>query len=122
MLSSEKYQSLGRGRRIHDQLGFASKDLEPIRGKLNLHLSAIYTFTPSLSRGTLARIEWTVRNLVDKACAGQRPPSLLNAPSLYLCFSHVSRRSLRDYTMIQNVILYLCISGSNVARLMQDLV
>lgn len=72
------YQGLGRrDRRIWNQLKFATEHLDPVRGKLTLHLTAINVFTDSLSRGTLAQIETVLLELAREVRDGRRPPSIV---------------------------------------------
>ena len=70
-----KYNGLTRRERRIWKLRLATKDLKGIREKLNYHLTAINAFTSGLSRGTLARVEDVLLELVQEVRAGQRPPS-----------------------------------------------
>ena len=73
----QKYQGLGRrDRRIWNQLKFATEHLDPVRGKLTVHLAAINVFTDSLSRGSLAQIETVLLELAREVREGRRPPSI----------------------------------------------
>ena len=77
----KKYQGLARReRRIWNQLRLATEDLNSIRDKLVFHISAINTFTASLSRDTLVQIERVLLELVEEVREGRRPPSI---PSLH---------------------------------------
>lgn len=72
----KKYQGLARReRRIWNQLRLATEDLNKIRNKLTFHVTAINTFTSSLSYGTLTRIETVLLELVSEVREGRRPPS-----------------------------------------------
>lgn len=74
-----KYKGLSRReRRIWDQLRLAAEDLSGIRAKLTYHLTAINAFTASLERGTLARIETVLLELVEEVRDGRRPPTLVS--------------------------------------------
>ena len=74
----QKYQGLGRrDRKIWNQLKFATEHLDPVRGKLTVHLTAINVFTDSLSRGNLAQIETVLLELVREVREGRRPPSIV---------------------------------------------
>ncbi|KAI4232098.1 MAG: hypothetical protein LQ349_005211 [Xanthoria aureola] len=78
-----KYRGLSRReRRIWDQLGLASEDLSGIRDKLTYHLAAINAFTDSLERGTLARMETVMLELVEEVRQGRRPPTLVSIDHL----------------------------------------
>ena len=73
-----KYRSLSRReRRIWDQLRFATEKLEPVRGKLTVHLSAVNIFMSSVSRGTLVQMERTLLELVNEVRAGRRASSIV---------------------------------------------
>lgn len=73
----KKYQGLTRReKRIWNQLRLATEDLNSIRGKLTFHINAIYAFTASLSRDTLAQIERVLLELVGEVREGRRPPSI----------------------------------------------
>ncbi len=75
----EKFQRLGRReKRIWNQLKLSSEDLDKVRGKLTFHVNAINAFTASLSRGTLARIETVLIELVSEVREGRRPPSVIS--------------------------------------------
>lgn len=74
-----KFQRLGRReKRIWNQLKLSNEDLDKVRGKLTFHVNAINAFTASLSRGTLARIEAVLIELVDEVREGRRPPSIVS--------------------------------------------
>ncbi len=78
-----KYRGLSRReRRIWDQLRLASEDLSGIRDKLTYHLVAITAFTDSLERGTLARMETVMLELVEEVRQGRRPPTLVSIDHL----------------------------------------
>ncbi len=73
----EKFKHLGRReKRIWNQLKLSNEDLDKVRGKLTFHVNAINTFMSSLSRGTLARIEMVLIELVNEVREGRRPPSI----------------------------------------------
>ena len=72
-----KYQGLTkRERRIWNQLRLAAEDLDTVRSKLTFHVTAINTFTSSLSRGTLVQIETALIELISEVRQGRRQPSL----------------------------------------------
>ncbi|KAL8783532.1 MAG: hypothetical protein Q9213_004578 [Squamulea squamosa] len=78
-----KYQGLSRReRRIWDQLRLATEDLSGIRDKLTYHLTAINAFTDSLERGTLARMETVLEELVEEVRQGRRPPTIVSIDHL----------------------------------------
>ncbi|KAI4146578.1 MAG: hypothetical protein L6R39_003411 [Caloplaca ligustica] len=78
-----KYSALSRReRRIWDQLKMATKDLSGIREKLIYHLTAINAFTDSLERGTLARMETVLLELVEEVRQGRRPPTIVSIDNL----------------------------------------
>ncbi|KAI4265426.1 MAG: hypothetical protein L6R38_009433 [Xanthoria sp. 2 TBL-2021] len=78
-----KYRGLSRReQRIWDQLRLASEDLGGIRDKLSYHLAAITAFTNSLERGTLARMETVMLELVEEVRQGRRPPTLVSIDHL----------------------------------------
>lgn len=74
-----KYRGLSRReRRIWDQLKLATEDLSGIREKLIYHLTAINAFTNSLERGTMARMETVLLELVEEVREGRRPPTVVS--------------------------------------------
>ncbi|KAL8889723.1 MAG: hypothetical protein Q9215_003020 [Flavoplaca cf. flavocitrina] len=78
-----KYRGLSRReRRIWDQLRLASEDLSGIRDKLTYHLTAITAFADSLERGTLARMETALIELVEEVRQGRRPPTIISIDHL----------------------------------------
>ena len=119
-----KYQSLGRAeRRIRDQLRFATKDLAPIRGKLNLHLNAINAFMASMSHNSLARIERTLRQMVSRTRSSRRPASILSTDeeeesSVWkeleseLTEDGVTRESIAEHKMAIRIFVHNLLSGS----------
>ena len=73
----QKYQGLDRrNKKIWNQLKFATEHLDPVRGKLTVHLTAINVFTDNLSRGILAQIETVLVELAREVREGRRPPSI----------------------------------------------
>ena len=75
----KKFQRLGRReRRIWNQLKLSNEDLDKVRGKLTFHVNAINAFMASLSRGTLAKIETVLIELVNEVRDGRRPPSVVS--------------------------------------------
>ena len=63
-------------RRIYNQFKLATEKLSKFRGRLIWCITAINAFMESLSRGTLARIEVVLLELVKEVREGRRPPSI----------------------------------------------
>ncbi|KAG8533998.1 uncharacterized protein KY384_000840 [Bacidia gigantensis] len=67
-----------RERRVWDQLRFAAINLSAPREQLTLHLTAINAFMDGVSRGTLARLETVLLELVREVREGRRAPTVVS--------------------------------------------
>lgn len=75
-----KYSSLGSTeKRTWDRIQFAAEDLGKIRQQLILQISAINSFTTTLTLNSQRRVERVIRELIDDIRVNRRSPSILSA-------------------------------------------
>jgi len=117
-----------RGKRISNSYRMATKDLGGLRAKLNFHLTAINSFTDSLSRDTLARIETVLRKQVQEVREGRRADPRRNASAWKELESELANRGIpaRDVAKYKAAIATFtlgCLSGKVASsRSLRDIV
>ena len=120
-----KYQ---QGRRISNSYRMATKDLSGLRAKLNFHLTAINSFTDSLSRDTLARIETVLRQQVQEVREGRRADPRRNASAwkeleFELANKGIPARDVARYKAAIATFTLGCLSGKVASsRSLRDIV
>lgn len=79
----EKYKRLGlaRKRDFWQRLGFSRHQLNELRDKLLMHLTAINSFYATLQSGSLSRIEVILEEMWKEIRRGEREPTILSVTS-----------------------------------------